>query len=219
MSPKPKAPPQNPLVYWWNEFLFARSFVYTTPLSPEECRKALLEIGHPVEGGWFSFNPVSKTVEIHREQPDTNSPARFDIRLKRRNRGIHYTMAKAEGRIAYDEQSGETTVQGRTKFGALQYLLVVVYVVVFGLIFLNMSSLVGGFPYFWILFALIFALSFTWWRMYSDRNYLTDLIGTTLREAEFTPPESLKQKRGDDDDVIGSLMENDESSAQRWKRR
>jgi hypothetical protein len=129
-------------------------------------------------------------------------------------------MAKAEGTIAYDETTDETVIQGRTKFGTLQYLLIVFYLLILSLVFVNVANYLGAFSYGWMIFAFVFGVGFAWWRMYSDRNQLTGLIEGTLRQAESTASDKAKFKRGDtglmEEDAP---LEYDEADAQYRKRR
>lgn len=196
MNEKPKSAPQSPLAYWWNEFLFARSFAHTTSLSPDDCQTALYGIEHPVEGGWFTFNSMSKSVNIQPTGNHDAGTARFDIRLKRRNRGIDYTMAKAEGTITRHPETGETLVRGRTKFGAFYYLLMVGYAAIFGTVFLGMSSYSMETFSLWMVLLLFGIVAYTWWRMFTDRNSLTETITDTLRAAELSAPGWEKNKHG-----------------------
>ena len=94
MIVKRKPSPQNPLVYLWNEFLFARSFEFTTTLSPEVCETVLRGIAHPVQGSWFWGSQSSKTVDIQPDYLTDGRDLRFDIRLKRQ-----HILSSKTGRI------------------------------------------------------------------------------------------------------------------------
>jgi hypothetical protein len=196
---KRKVAPTNPLLRAWNEFLFTRSFEFESPLTPDELADELMTLREKGSQNIFAFLPLSRTVDVKYEGQGAYT---FDMRHKRRNRGVNYTMSKAVGEIT--EENGRTVIRGDVKFGAFYHTLMLILAIV-GVILLSFVgsfvSAVGAYPAWAIPLQVLITVSFLffgWWRMYQDREALMALLSETLTtekrkraEARLSDDESL----------------------------
>lgn len=178
---KRKTPPTNLLVRAWNEFLFTRSFEFETSLAPEELADDLMTLREQGSRNIFAFMPLSRTVDVKYEG---QGAYHFDLRHKRRNRQIDYTMAKAVGEMRH--ANGRTIIRGEVKFGAFYHtmmLTLAVFSVVFLSLFTALTSAFSPYPG-WIMpiqtLVIVGFLLFGWWRMYQDREALMTLLEATI---------------------------------------
>jgi hypothetical protein len=184
---KLKRPPQNPLLYWWNEFLFARYFEYETDLSPEELAQSLRMLAHPRDG-WIWGLLKTADVSIH---PNGKGLA-FDIQSKRKRAldifGI--TTARAQGSTITDKQSGRLVVQGSVTLGRIFHLFLVIYVSFMLLIYVPLiidafAMMGNNESIFFLALPLLMIgamFGFYWWRIYVDRNNLAAEIEAAILE-------------------------------------
>jgi len=205
---KRKKAPQNPLLYWWNEFLFARYFEYETDLAPDEIARRLRSLQHEREGWIWGLEKTSK-IKIHANEKGLD----FDIQSRRRRAldPIGITTARAQGTALVDSGSGQTIVQGAVKLGRLFHIFLLAYITITATAVLplfiralwlmgNLGDVIVTMIPFFILGAMI---AFYWWRIYQDRNDLNAIIELAL--------DVKKDKRATDRLGDGRIYANDGS--------
>jgi hypothetical protein len=184
---KHKQSSRNPLLYWWNEFLFARYFVYETDLSPEQLADNLNSLVHSRQGWIWGLEKTAK-ITIH----PNNKGLDFDVQSRRRRLfdpfGI--TTARTLGTAHVDSGTGQMRVQGDVKLGRFFHIFLLVYVmmmagIAFPLYFNSAIAVTGaaviGMTAPMLVLAVVFGL--LWWRIYRDRNELADLIEASMYSA------------------------------------
>lgn len=179
---KRKSTSQNPVVYWWNEFLFARYYEYETDLSPQELADELHTLAHPRQGWVWGLEKTVKTT-LHPNEKGLD----FNVVAKRKRLfdPIGITTASTHGTAEVDSATGNTIVTGSVKLGRFFHIFLLMYVafilaVLLPMILSDFSVLGSGvdaligimFPI--LMFAVLFGS--LWWRIYRDRNELADLI-------------------------------------------
>lgn len=184
MTEKPKRKSQSPIVYWWNEFLFAKHFAFETDLSPDEAAACLWDLRRWRQGLFRTRGcTVSLDNDSHRKR---GQPINFDIRRKRYSNRAGKTSAKAEGVIVFDDDTGRTIIQGRVKFGWIYYAglftVPVWFFFMFGLCKLGMGTNTPPNPLTLtpVLIVFTFATVVQWLLMFSDRNQLIRDIAKSL---------------------------------------
>lgn len=181
MTVKRKSEMQNPVNYWWNEFLFVKHFIVETDMPPKEAVKSLRGLHHEREGFWY---PKACSVIVNDSRSAMDTSITFDIRRKRYNKRSTYTTAKAEGSVTTDGGTGLTIVRGQVKFGWVYYANVLAIPVMF-VLFLAMRNAARNtlsnspsiLPFFAI-FALM--IVWYWWSLFRDRNQLITTIADAL---------------------------------------
>jgi hypothetical protein len=174
---KRKTAPANPLRRAWNEFLFTRTFEFESPLTPEELADELMTLRERGSRSIFAFMAVSRTVAV---QYEGQGAYHFDIRHKRRQGQIAYTMAKAVG--TFTAENGRAIIQGEVKFGAFYHTMLLLFaLLMIGTVFIFAPFGLPAVSFFWFQIALIVGfLLFSWWHMYQDREALMALLSETL---------------------------------------
>lgn len=214
---KRKQKAQSPLLHWWNELLFTRYFEYETALTLEELAENLQGLAHQ-HSGWIWGLLKTSAVTIHPNGKGLD----FDIQSKRKRKWniIAITSARAQGSAVVDSATGQTTVRGTVKLGRLLHLVLLFYLVYFAVIlpalFRTEVGLYGVqvlLPILTPLLILGTMMGFYWWRMYTDRNDLVNLI----QEASHKAKAKHAEKRLVDDDTDWGL--DDALSAQSATRR
>jgi len=183
---KRKNQASSPLLYWWNEFLFARYFEYETDLPPEELAQKLRGLAHKHQGWMFGL------LKDARVTMNGDKGLDFDIQSKRKRKWDLFALvtARAQGTAIVDGGTGNTVVRGSVKFGRLFHIVMLLYLLYFLAIF--PAIMIAGLPEvdkIQILAAMLTPLgilgslmAFYWWRIYADRNDLADLIGNAVSE-------------------------------------
>ena len=184
---KHKYAPRNPILYWWNELLFARYFEYETSLSPDDLADNFHRLQHPRIGWMWGLEKTSK-IDMHPNGKGLD----FDIQSRRKRLldPIGITTARAQGSAVVDSGTGQTIVQGTVKLGRLFHIFLLIYVTIIAIalfpLFIRTVSLTGtpadllamSIPL--LMFGAM--LGFYWWRIYRDRNDLTATIETAVHE-------------------------------------
>lgn len=175
---------QNQLVYWWNEFLFARYFEYETDLTPQQIAEQLEALAHKRQGWMWGLEKTTK-VTMHPNEKGLD----FDVQSRRRRLfdPIGITTARTLGTAMVDSATGQTIVTGDVKLGRFIQIFFFLYVaMIFMSIFplvLNEMATVGIGTVLGMLSPLIFvgiAFGLLWLRIYVDRNNLAELIETAI---------------------------------------
>jgi hypothetical protein len=216
---KHKQASRNPLLYWWNEFLFARYFEYETDLSPEQLADNLNGLVHSRQGWIWGLEKTAK-ITMH----PNNKGLDFDVQSRRRRLfdpfGI--TTARTLGTAQVDSGTGQMRVQGDVKLGRFFHIFLLVYVMMIAgvyvpLLFNNAIAVTGaaviGMTMPMLVLAVVFGL--LWWRIYRDRNELADLIEAAVYD------EKLKHSAGRliaSEDAAGD-WQRDENGRQSAKKR
>jgi hypothetical protein len=207
MKTKRKMIPTNFWERLWYEYLFTRRFESETTLKATEVGNSFLELRenlqwNPFKVGLSFFFPRQRTVDI---QYEGEGVYRFDIRTKRRQRSIDYTMAKATGFIE-EQPDGQTRVEGHVQFGAVYHTLMLLLPIFMLLLFSVYTTYIPLFEtdFGWFLtlpLVIVFgSVLWAWWRMLQDRNQLMQDLQTLLgdkRKREATERLSAEQAAED----------------------
>jgi hypothetical protein len=178
---KRKSSPANPLLRAWNEFLFTRTFEFDSSLTPDELADELMLLREAGSQNIFAFLPLSRTVDVKYEGQGAYI---FDIRHKRRQRGVNYTMSKAVGEMT--EENGRTVIRGEVKFGAVYHSMMFFFSIMSVVVLSFFAGFVNDFGAYpaWAIplqtVIVVGALLFGWWRMYQDREALMTLLNETI---------------------------------------
>jgi hypothetical protein len=210
---KHKQASRNPLLYWWNEFLFARYFEYETDLSPEQLADNLNSLVHSRQGWIWGLEKTAK-ITMH----PNNKGLDFDVQSRRRRLfdPIGITTARTLGTGQVDSGTGQMLVQGDVKLGRFFHIFLLVYVIIIAgiaipLYFNSAIAVTGatviGMAAPMLVLAVVFSL--LWWRIYRDRNELADLIEASMYSAE----------RLADSEDVASDWQHDEKGRQSVKKR
>jgi hypothetical protein len=186
---KSKQTSRNPILYWWNELLFARYFEYASDLSPEAFAENLNSLAHSRQGWIWG---LEKTVKV--TMHPNNKGLDFDVQSRRRRLfdpfGI--TTARTLGTAQVDSGTGQLLVEGDVKLGRFFHIFLLIYIgliagVYLPLMFSTMNSVVGIAPVMLFLPMLVLLIVFggLWWRIYRDRNQLADLIEASIYPEKF----------------------------------
>lgn len=135
---KSKGPVLSTLNTYWNLALLARGFDLETKLPPEVCAERLADLHQPYR--LLKFDLASRTTAQVTPHEDGYS---FDLRIKRRNRGVDYTSVKATGRIVHSAGLEATLIRGTIKLGWL-FMLTTVGAIVAVIVGLLMVVLFEG---------------------------------------------------------------------------
>ncbi len=179
-KPKRKNQPRNRILYWWNEFLFARPFEIETDLPPDECAERLLELGEEPTG---CLNTTSVTTDVYHIEDGVYD---FDVRAKRRSGILNYTRAKVTGRLLTNGATNMTLVHGEAKLGWLYYaslcISLIIWVLYMIVLFMVLFPLQIPLSVCFTLFLVLTGCYITYeqWVIFRTRNALLDLICDTL---------------------------------------
>lgn len=171
---KRKAKQQNFLNYFLNEFVFfRRDFVFVTHLSLEETAENLRHLSYQKQGCW-------RKRRIKAETFDNLSEISFEVKSEQPAKSGYSQSAKASGRI-FSDDDGITVIEGSVTMGGLAYWLGVIFLIGYSFfMYWRIDSMPPEVtPSEGLLLIPIFfgaALIYMWLRMYSDRNYLANII-------------------------------------------
>jgi hypothetical protein len=179
---KHKQPPKNFFRYFVDEYiLFRRDFVIETSASIENCANQLRQLSHEKQGCWNSRRILVSVTNI-------SSKRHFKISTKQPAKRIYMESASAEGSIErYIDAT--TFVSGTVLMSGWQY-----WAAIIGLGSLMVVTLVFGGAYDvlrnnWVIASVYFGsfgvlISYSWLKMYTDRNYLVQQIQHAIQNAE-----------------------------------
>jgi len=184
---KRKLAPKSPIAYLWNELLFARYFEYVVDLDPDELATRINALAHQREGQvWGLLKTVDVTAHPNGKGLD------FHLRSKRKSKldlfGI--TTTRAHGQAVVDKVSGRTIVRGVIKFGCLLHFYLIAYALLTLITIapaFSSTTLINVPSVLLLLLIIGVLLSFIWWRMFRDRNNLSQLLEyvTTQQAADI----------------------------------
>jgi hypothetical protein len=219
---KHKSVSQNPIVYWWNEFLFARYYEYETELSPQELADELYTLTHPRQGWVWGLEKAVKTT-LHPNEKGLD----FNVVSKRKRLldPIGITTASTHGTAEVDSATGNTIVTGSVKLGRFFHIFLLIYFAFILAVYLplvftygNSAANAGGAGVAgMVLPMLVLAIAFggLWWRIYNDRNRLAELI----REVVYTEKAKRSSERLAENEMQNNGWQGEESQQNTTSKR
>lgn len=175
LKEKPKAKEQETaLQYWWNEFLFRKTFTFESHLPPDVCAESLRRINTP-SGDWWTemWRRRRLTSDVY---SSIDYEYTFDIQARQRGKRRYYTTAQAKGSIHQDAR-GITIVDGVVKLGAGSQIGGLIAIGMFMMMFFWISGIVMREPV--SLLIIIFVIGLTvmgWFQNLADRNHLIEQV-------------------------------------------